>query len=399
MKITQAVIFAGGKGERLSPLTKQVPKPLISINGQPFIVYLFDRLAEQGIKEIKVLTGYLGNKFLELSIPKYSGTEITFHQTPEDFQTGDRIQEVKHELDPHFFCMYGDNYWPFNLQSLSEKYEKNGTLGQIVCYENSDAYSSSNISLSGSKVVYYDVDRRGDKKTTHVDIGFGIFNAEALSGIDWRGAGFEKKIYPELISRCELSAEATKHRYYTLTNLARMAPLRKVLTRNIKYILIDRDGVLNRCPEKSTYVKNFSEWNWLQGGLDLLRFLKKKQVRAIILTNQAGLSRGMINQTDLDLIHENMIQDLQARGLDNVIEDIYFCPHHWDDKCSCRKPEPGMFFQAQKDHSLDLSRLVFIGDSDSDAQAANNAGVNFIRVNDIHGDYFPSIAEELEKHY
>ena len=62
---------------------------------------------------------------------------------------------------------------------------------------------------------------------------------------------------------------------------------------------------------------------------------------------------------------------MQAGGL---IEAIYYCPHNWDDGCECRKPRPGMLFQAQRDHHLDLSRVVFIGDNVRDAEAADSAG-------------------------
>ena len=56
------------------------------------------------------------------------------------------------------------------------------------------------------------------------------------------------------------------------------------------------------------------------------------------------------------------------------IEDIYYCPHGWDDGCECRKPKPGMFFRAAREHDLDLSKCIFIGDDERDLQAGNAAG-------------------------
>jgi D-glycero-D-manno-heptose 1,7-bisphosphate phosphatase len=60
------------------------------------------------------------------------------------------------------------------------------------------------------------------------------------------------------------------------------------------------------------------------------------------------------------------------------IDALYFCPHHWDDGCECRKPKPGMLFQAQHDLRLDLSRTVFVGDDPRDGEAAQAAGCPFV---------------------
>jgi histidinol-phosphate phosphatase family protein len=71
-------------------------------------------------------------------------------------------------------------------------------------------------------------------------------------------------------------------------------------------------------------------------------------------------------------IHRRMVRETSLAG--GSIEAIYYCPHNWDDGCECRKPKPGMLFQAQRDFNLDLSRTLFIGDDERDAQAADAAG-------------------------
>jgi D-glycero-D-manno-heptose 1,7-bisphosphate phosphatase len=73
------------------------------------------------------------------------------------------------------------------------------------------------------------------------------------------------------------------------------------------------------------------------------------------------------------------IEVLRAEGR---IDQIYYCKHGWDEGCDCRKPKPGMLFQAQRDFSLDLTRTVFIGDDDRDGQAAAAAGCPYFQVND-----------------
>jgi D-glycero-D-manno-heptose 1,7-bisphosphate phosphatase len=71
-----------------------------------------------------------------------------------------------------------------------------------------------------------------------------------------------------------------------------------------------------------------------------------------------------------------MKEEVEAAG--GRIDRLYFCPHHWDDGCECRKPKPGMLFQAQRDLHLDLSRTVFVGDDTRDGEAAEAAGCPFV---------------------
>ena len=102
--------------------------------------------------------------------------------------------------------------------------------------------------------------------------------------------------------------------------------------------------------------------------------------RFIVLSNQAGIARGMINADDVTATNTRMMAELARLGI-NVI-DVYVCPHHWDDGCACRKPAPGMFFQASRDHLLRLDRTIYVGDDPRDARAASNAECLSILVGD-----------------
>ena len=100
----------------------------------------------------------------------------------------------------------------------------------------------------------------------------------------------------------------------------------------------------------------------------------------IVVTNQAGIARGEMTEEDLARIHDRMRGDAEEAG--GRIDAIYHCPHGCDEGCACRKPRPGMLFQAQRDFHLDLSRVPFIGDDERDGQAADAAGCPFERVSE-----------------
>jgi D-glycero-D-manno-heptose 1,7-bisphosphate phosphatase len=86
----------------------------------------------------------------------------------------------------------------------------------------------------------------------------------------------------------------------------------------------------------------------------------------------------MVKYDELDHIHQNMKSELQKDSIE--ILDIYVCPHHWEEGCFCRKPNPGMLFQASKEHLFRLDKSIFIGDDPRDCQAAEKAGCSSIFI-------------------
>ena len=94
------------------------------------------------------------------------------------------------------------------------------------------------------------------------------------------------------------------------------------------------------------------------------------------ITNQPGIARGMMAKQDLDLIHQKMEEELEKN--EARIKGIYCCTHGWDDGCECRKPKPGLLFQAARENSLDLTKTIFIGDDERDIQAGEAAGCRTI---------------------
>jgi histidinol-phosphate phosphatase family protein len=157
-------------------------------------------------------------------------------------------------------------------------------------------------------------------------------------------------------------------------------PLTEAFLARRPAVMLDRDGVLNKRPPRGHYVKTRDEFEWLPGAREALRLLKESEYRVIVVSNQAGIGRGLMTENDLVQIHERMKTETKQAG--GEIEAIYYCPHNWDADCECRKPKPGLLFQAQRELNLDLSRIPFIGDDARDAQAAEAAGCPSILVSE-----------------
>ncbi len=378
VSIKQAVILAGGIGTRLRPLTYKIPKPMILLNNKPFLEYLIELLKENGIEEIVLLLGYLPDKIKEYFGDGLNfGIKIKYLVGDVSFETGKRIKNAEELLDDNFLLMYCDNYWPLNLKKLVEYHDNHNVLATVTIYTNKDNFTKSNMRVDDKGyVILYDKSRQ-EKNLSGVDIGFFIINKKVLELMPDTNFSFEKEILPELIKKKQLAGYLTNHRYYSIGKIERLPVTEKFLQPK-KVIFLDRDGVINKKAPKADYVKSWGEFEFLPGSVEAITFLTKNGYDLYIISNQAGIARGMMTPDDLKEIHQNMTNEIEKKG--GKILGIYYCPHGWDYGCECRKPKPGMFFQAARERCLDLTKTIFIGDDERDAEAGEAAGVKTILV-------------------
>ncbi|WP_455392258.1 D-glycero-beta-D-manno-heptose 1,7-bisphosphate 7-phosphatase [[Eubacterium] cellulosolvens] len=143
-----------------------------------------------------------------------------------------------------------------------------------------------------------------------------------------------------------------------------------------KAIFIDRDGVINY--NRNDYVKSWAEFKFIPGAKEAIKRINDSNLLLIIITNQSPIGRGIFKRETLDYIHKSMLNELNDAGAH--IDAIYYCPHHPDDNCDCRKPKPGLILRAAKDFNIDLARSWMVGDSDSDLEAGAAAGCKTLKV-------------------
>ena len=137
-----------------------------------------------------------------------------------------------------------------------------------------------------------------------------------------------------------------------------------------RYIILDRDGVINS--DSSSYIKNTNEWNPLPRSLEAISLLTKNSYKILIISNQSGISRGIIEYDDHIKIHSKLLSMSSQHG--GTIFSSYYCFDHPDYKSSYRKPKPGMYLDFANRLSIDLSSVFAIGDSPRDMEAALSAG-------------------------
>lgn len=135
-------------------------------------------------------------------------------------------------------------------------------------------------------------------------------------------------------------------------------------------VFLDRDGVIN---EDFGYVGRVEDFVFIDGVFEALKTLQQKGFLLIIITNQSGIGRGYYSEEDFLKLSEYMKKELKKVGV--TITDIFYCPHHPKERCSCRKPKPQMILDAAKKYNIDLASSYLVGDKMSDIEAGKNAGI------------------------
>jgi D-glycero-D-manno-heptose 1,7-bisphosphate phosphatase len=162
--------------------------------------------------------------------------------------------------------------------------------------------------------------------------------------------------------------------------IATAAPWRFRL-RQMKLIILDRDGVINY--DSRDYIKSPEEWRPIPGSLDAIACLNRSGYRVVVASNQSGIGRGIFHIESLHRIHARMTEELKERG--GHIEAIFFCPHAPEDDCSCRKPRPGLLLDIALRLKVPLTEVYAIGDSRRDIEAARTAGARPVLVRTGNG--------------
>jgi histidinol-phosphate phosphatase family protein len=382
----QVVILCGGLGTRLLPYTENLPKPMVSCNSRPFLHYLLNQMSSQGLKNFVLLTGYLGE-----SIKNYfgDGTEwgwsIQYSNGPIEWDTGKRIWEAKPKLDDCFMLLYSDNFTQFSLEKVFNLHQKNQTALTFVV----SPKSPGNVSLDDSNFVKSYNNKRSESSLDFVEIGYMIIEKNRLFNYYLHSECSFSSILEEMVQSNEVSAWVQNDNYHSISDPKRWRDTEQYLASK-KIILIDRDGVINKKSKKGEYISYWDDFEWISNTIEGMQTLAKKGFKFIVISNQAGIARNMIKSEELKKIHSNMQKILLDKGVE--ILDIYICPHHWDEECYCRKPNPGMFHKVSNDWNLRLDKTLFIGDDYRDCQASYNAGCKSILIGDI------SQSEKLLEH-
>jgi histidinol-phosphate phosphatase family protein len=347
---------------------------MIPVNGRPFLEYLVEQLRDQGITRLILLTGYRAEQIeRHFGAGRHFGIEIRYSQGPVEWDTGRRFWEARHQLETEFLLLYADNFVPFRLARLLKFHRASGRPLSVTL----SAKTNGNIRLGVDNIVdAYDSSRSGPG-LDHVEIGYMLVERDPiLSLIDDPDVSFSR-VLERLVAKRALAGLVSLDQYHSISDPERWRITEEYL-RLKRILLIDRDGTLNVRPPRAHYVSRWEDFHWAPGAVEGMEALAQCGFSFVLISNQAGIARGPLTRQQVDAVNDRLTETLAGRGV--VIARAYICPHHWDEGCACRKPAPGLFFQASRDLLLRLDRTVYLGDDPRDCEAAYNAGCDSVFI-------------------
>ena len=380
--IDQAIILAGGLGTRLGALTRSMPKPLLDIAGQPFLEYIIWNLRRHGIRRVVLSVGYLAEKIQTmLGDGSRFGLDLTYIVENEPLGTGGGLKLAADLLDDEFLVLNGDTIFDVNYLDLALG-RSSENLAAMALRQVDDVSRYGNVRLEGGQV------RRFCEKEAPgpgvISGGVYALRKEALEFLPEGCSSIEQDMFPRLVKAGRLSGQVYNGFFLDIglpeTYTAAQTLLPKWKKRPA--VFLDRDGVINL---DHGYVHKPSEFDWIVGAKQAIKFLNDKGYLVLLVTNQAGIGRGYYEEADFRQLTDWMGHRLAEIGAH--LDGVYFCPHHPTEgkgrlkvDCQCRKPKPGMIEQALGEWEIDMEMSFVIGDRTKDmelAQAVNVPGYLF----------------------
>tara|TARA_Y100001970_G_scaffold157466_1_gene192604 strand:+ start:3986 stop:5200 length:1215 start_codon:yes stop_codon:yes gene_type:complete len=390
----QYVFLVGGRGVRLGKLTKNVPKPLIEINGKPFLYYQIQYLYKKGVRNFLLLAGYQGNKFkdflslIQKDMPR-ARLELQIEEKP--LGTGGAILNAAKSLEDEFILSNGDCFVDFSLRDLMKG--KISALKMLVHsrVSENDRYGSLKIDNVNNKVTSFSEKNNSDK-SNFINAGIYRINKKEIFNAfpNMQSFSLEEEVFHKLVEKSAIDSSVQNLKFIDIGIKSDLNLFRENLDDFIMTngIIFDRDNTLNY-DNGYTFKKN--DLIFIKNAIDFVKKCNKREIPIFIATNQAGIAHGLYTE-DHFFEFMNYFEKIIKEKYECFFTKIYFCPHHPESEilrykkdCIYRKPNPGMLNRIVKDWNIDKDRCLFIGDKTSDKNAAKSAEINFKQVNKERG--------------
>jgi NDP-sugar pyrophosphorylase family protein len=222
-------ILAGGLATRLGTLTETVPKSLIQINGEPFLVHQLRLLRKNGIQCVILCVGHLG-EMIEKTIGDGSsfGVKVDYsYDGPSLLGTAGAIRTALPKLGETFFVMYGDSYLACDYAGIEHSFLQSGKLGLMTVFRNDGQWDASNVEFGQGRILNYSKKNR-TARMRYIDYGLGAFRADAFANT---GALDLADVYGELLERDQLAAAEVHERFYEIGSPAGLKEMTSFLSR------------------------------------------------------------------------------------------------------------------------------------------------------------------------
>lgn len=400
----QAVIMAGGKGTRLTAITKdEIPKPMVSIAGKPLLLWQIEELKKYNINDITMIIGHLGTKIEEyFGDGKKFGVTITYIREKQPLGTAGAFYYLKEKLNSDYFLLvFGDVYFSIDIDRMEIFHKEKKSLATLFVHPNSHPIDSDLVVLNeDAKVISFDSKNniRNYWFDNCVNAGFYILDRSVCEYVTVpKKMDLEKDILFSMVKKnSQVYGYRSPEYIKDIGTVERILQTEqdikngfingKCLRHKQSCIFLDRDGTIN---EYKGLVWREEDLVLEQYAADAIRLINQSGKLGIVVTNQPSVARGLCSIEDIIKINKKMSTLLGKKGV--YLDDIYFCPHHPDKgypeenplykiPCNCRKPKTGMIDTAVKQYNIDINNSWMVGDTTLDIQTGKNAGLRTVLV-------------------
>ena len=226
-------ILAGGLATRLRPATENIPKALLSVAGEPFLIHQLRLLHSQGFRKIVLCVGYLG-EMIQATIGdgQSLGLQVDYSfDGPTPLGTGGALKRAIPKLGEHFLVIYGDSYMPVDHAAVVEAFILSEKPGLMVVFANEGRWDASNVWFEAGEIHRYDKKMR-TPKMRHIDYGISVLTAGVFAGFDHNAAFDVGHLYSRLISDKQMAAHEVKQRFYEIGSAEGLTELDGLLRNN-----------------------------------------------------------------------------------------------------------------------------------------------------------------------
>lgn len=396
----QAVIMAGGKGTRLRSITNDdIPKPMAPVAGKPILQWQVEQLRGQGIQDIILVIGHLGNKIREFfGDGRDFGVKISYVEETTPLGTAGALAFLPPLLtEEDFFLIFGDVIFDIDLQRMANYHAEKKADVTLFVHPNVHPFDSD-------LVVCDDTGRVREFDSKHnvrdywykncVNAGFYLMKRTVCQRVPANvKVALEKELITGMIADgCRIFAYQSPEYIRDVGTVDRIAHAESelisgfVASRSLrnkqKAIFLDRDGTINK---KNGLVDTEDKFELEDTAVEAIRRINASGFLAIVITNQPVVARGLCQMEDVERIHKKLETLLGREGV--YLDEIKFCPHHPDKgypeenplykiPCKCRKPDIGMIQDCVEKFNIDLSQSWMVGDTTVDIQTGKNAGTH-----------------------
>lgn len=403
----KVVIVAGGLATRMRPITEEIPKCLVDINGTPLIEHQLLEFKRQGFVDFIFCVAHLAHKVKEyFGDGKKWGLHIEYVEERKELMgTAGSVKLAESDIAGDFLVFYGDDLTDMDFHALLEYHKKKGGVATVVMRALPPGYKSTSIiTLDANKKIKVFLEKPSEELVAQyadeekfINSGMYVCKKDIFKYIP---AGekydFAKQVFPLLMQEEGLFGYVTGEFFREIGRVEKYEAFLKevegkksifdIAPKGRKAVFLDRDGVLN---ENLPCITGIDKLKVLPGVSKAVARLNASGFLVVVVSNQPDIAKGKMTFGQVKLVHEKLVAVLAEEG--GHIDRFFVCPHHPEKgfpgeipelkmDCDCRKPKPGLLLDACRELNIDLGQSWMVGDSKTDVLAGIAAGAKTVFV-------------------